>query len=172
MSRKPSDTTPGPGTVFGPYTLHEAVGMGGMASVFRATRDDGQVAAVKILHPTSLQDEDVRRFSREFATLSGLSHDNVIRVYESGYLGAFPWIAMEYVEGSDLAAVAKTWDHPVSPAKMPVIEGLLRALCSGLDYIHERGLIHRDLKPANVLMTADGVPKISDFGVVKDATAA
>ncbi len=156
----------------GRYTLHEAVGMGGMASVFRASRDDGQIAAVKVLHASALHDEDIARFNREFATLSGLSHDNVIHVYESGHVGAFPWIAMEYVEGSDLASVAQTWNHPVSAKKMPEIEGLLRALCSGLDYIHERGLIHRDLKPANVLVTKAGVPKISDFGVVKDHTAA
>lgn len=172
MSKAPSQSTPGTGSVVGPYTLHEAVGMGGMASVFRATQDGGPTVAVKILHENALQDEELRRFNREFATLSGLSHENVIRVFESGQFGDFPWIAMEYVDGSDLAAVAQAWDHPVSADKMPHIESLLRSLCSGLAYIHRRGLIHRDLKPANVLMTAEGVPKISDFGVVKDHSAA
>jgi serine/threonine protein kinase len=85
--------------------------------------------------------------------------------------GQFPYIAMEFVEGSDLDAVLEIWRDDPPKDRFTVIEELFRGMADALGYIHRKGLIHRDIKPSNILVAADGSPKISDFGVVKDPDA-
>jgi len=145
--------------------------MGGMASVFRATASDGTIAAVKILHPASVLPEDVKRFTREFDALSQMDHPNIVKVFDAGIADGFPWIGMEYVDGQDLEQAVERWADDPPAERWERVEGILRGLCNGLQYMHDKELVHRDLKPTNVLLTRDGVPKISDFGVVKDPSA-
>lgn len=158
---------PLPGDVVGRYRIGEMLGVGGMATVYRASTPEGETVAVKVLHPGKAGTEEDRRFRREFLALEGLRHPSIVRVLEAGRYGDYPWIAMELVEGTDLGTLVDRWaaDPPVD--RFARVERLIRDLCDALAYVHERGLIHRDLKPSNVLVTADGRAKLTDFGVVK-----
>jgi tetratricopeptide (TPR) repeat protein len=158
---------PTPGDTVGPYLLKELLGVGGMATVYRAVDDAGSVCAVKILHPGKAQTDEVKRFEREFLALRDLRHPSVVQVYEAGVSGEYPWIAMEYVDGSDLGSLVDRWTANPPPNRFAQAERILRGLCEGLELIHSKGLIHRDLKPSNVMVTNSGEAKLTDFGVVK-----
>ena len=158
---------PTPGDTVGPYVLKELLGVGGMATVYRAVDDSGSVCAVKILHPGKAQTDEVKRFEREFLALRDLRHPSVVQVYEAGIAGEYPWIAMEYVEGADLGSLVDRWTANPPPNRFAQAERILRGLCEGLELIHSKGLIHRDLKPSNVMVTSSGEAKLADFGVVK-----
>jgi tetratricopeptide (TPR) repeat protein len=155
------------GDRLGRYTLVAPLGAGGMASVYQARDPHGDAYAIKVLNPARVQPEDVKRFQREFKALSRMTHDNVVRVYESGVHDGYPWIAMEQVEGGDLEQLIERWKTRPPPDRFARIEAILRGLCRALQYVHDRRLIHRDIKPSNVLIAPDGQPKLSDFGVVK-----
>lgn len=159
---------PGPGDRVGRWTLVRLLGAGGMATVFLAQDADQQPAAIKVLNPARVLPEEVKRFTREYQALSKLQHENIVRVYDAGVLRDHPWIAMEYVDGSDLADLITAWQNSPTPDRFARAEKILRGLCEALQLVHERGLIHRDLKPSNVLVTKDGRAKLTDFGVVKD----
>ncbi len=156
------------GQQLGPYRLEEAVGAGGIARVFKARGPDGGPIAIKVLHPSSLETDEERRFQREYRALARLRHPNIVQVHEAGVHDGYPWIAMEYVEGADLDATVEGWADLEPKERWRRSERILRGLCAALEAVHELGLVHRDLKPANVLVSADGVAKLSDFGVVKD----
>ncbi len=158
---------PTPGDTVGPYVLGELLGVGGMATVYRGVDKSNNVAAVKILHPGKAQTDEVKRFEREFLALRDLRHPSVVQVYEAGVAGEYPWIAMEYVDGSDLGSLVDRWTANPPSDRFAQAERILRGLCEGLQLIHSKGLIHRDLKPSNVLVTASGEAKLTDFGVVK-----
>lgn len=163
----PDQVTPPPlpGDRVGPYVLGDRLGVGGMATVYRA--QNAPDVAVKILHPGKAETEEGRRFRREFKTLKELDHPGVVKVHEAGVHGDYPWIAMEFVDGTDLGTLIERWALDPPADRFDRVEAVLRGLCEALDYVHGRGLIHRDLKPSNVLITRDGCPKLTDFGVVK-----
>ncbi len=163
---------PGPGDTVAGYTILSLIGTGGMASVYRAQSGSGELVALKIVNPIRVLPEDVRRFTREYRALARMDHENVVKVFEAGVDDGYPWLAMELVDGTDLETQILRWQEQDVPDRFARIEAILRDLCRGLAYVHDLGLIHRDLKPSNVLLTRDGRPKISDFGVVKaDSTA-
>ena len=151
----------------GSYLLGEVLGVGGMATVYAAIGPGGDNYAVKVLHPGRNDDEEARRFRREFLTLRALRHPAVVAVYESGRSGAYPWIAMERIRGTDLESLIEQWARNPPPDRFELVEQIFRDICSSLAYVHSQGLIHRDLKPSNVLVTADNHAKLTDFGVVK-----
>jgi tetratricopeptide (TPR) repeat protein len=166
---------PAHGERVGPYLLEETIGAGGMATVYlaSATKDAGEVqagsvVAVKILNPARVLPVEVKRFTREFQALKRMNHPNVVQVHGAGVEKGYPWIAMEYVDGSELGALIKRWNLTRPKDRFEKIEQLLRGLCDGLEYVHALGLIHRDIKPSNVLVSRDGRAKLTDFGVVKD----
>ncbi|MBN2800976.1 MAG: protein kinase [Deltaproteobacteria bacterium] len=162
---------PRQGDQVGPYTIVSTLGSGGKAVVYLAARADGFQVALKVLHPASLDTEDFKRFSREFGALQRMNHPNVVKVWEAGTFGPYPWLALEYVDGQDLMSLIEGWKQDPSTRTFRQVELIFRGLCAGLQYVHDHGLIHRDLKPNNVLITRDGVAKITDFGVVKDPHA-
>jgi len=163
---------PGPGDTVASYAIDSLIGSGGMASVYRARSASGQLVALKVVNPARVLPEDVRRFTREYRALANMDHENIVRVFEAGVDDGYPWLAMELVDGIDLETQILQWQQGDVPDRFERIEAILRGLCRGLAYVHDQGLIHRDLKPSNVLLTRDGQPKISDFGVVKaDSTA-
>lgn len=164
-------TPPLPGDQVGAYTLIDVLGVGGNATVYRASSDAIPIVALKILHPGKIDTNEQRRFRREFLTLQNLRHENIVAVYEFGIHGDYPWIAMEYVDGIDLDSQISNWKAAPNTERFADVERMLCGLAEGLAYIHARGLIHRDLKPSNILLTADGQPKISDFGFVKSENA-
>jgi len=111
----------------------------------------------------SLTDEDQERFIREARLAAKLKHPNIVQVYNVGSEGSWLFIEMEKVDGPSLAAYVK--EKGALPAEEAIKIG--RALASALAYAHEKGVIHRDIKPHNILLDADGVPKLVDFGLAK-----
>mgnify|MGYP000176568030 CR=1 FL=1 len=155
------------GDQVGAYRIVDQLGAGGMATVFRARGPDGVDVALKVLDPGRVVEEDVKRFTREYKALKRIDHPNVVAVQEAGVHDHYPWLAMELVEGTDLATEIERWQRDPPPDRHERIERIVLGLCRGLQYVHDLGMIHRDLKPSNVLLTPEGDPKLSDFGVVK-----
>jgi tetratricopeptide (TPR) repeat protein len=156
-----------PGARIGSYVFLREVGSGGMARVLLAKDPGGDLVALKVLRRNRFK-TGLKRFRREFRALSRLNHPNVIRVDAYGDLHGHPYIAMEYVDGPDLHSLIRsfrTWE-PVKRWRR--VEEILVDLCRALAAIHRNGLVHRDLKPSNVLITREGVCKLTDFGIVKD----
>jgi TolB-like protein len=136
-----------------------------MGEVYRA-RDSrlGRIVAVKVLRPDLAADPDrIERFEREARAASALNHPNIVTIYDVGVEGGMSYIAMEWVDGSalrDLVARAK-------PQAIPTVVSIGAQLAEGLGATHAVGIVHRDLKPDNVMVTADGLVKILDFGLAK-----
>ena len=139
-----------------------------MATVYLGLAPDGTQAAVKILHAAKLETDEVRRFQRELEALKRLDHPNILKVLDSGTHGAYPWIALEYVDGKDLEQLLSDWQEKPPDDRFVQVERILRDLCHALVHIHGCGMVHRDLKPSNILLRSDGTLKLSDFGVVKN----
>jgi eukaryotic-like serine/threonine-protein kinase len=162
--------TPAPGAVLGGrYELRRRIGAGGMATVWLA--EDLQLhreVAVKLLSDVFAGQQDyVARFEREARIAAGLSHPNLVQVFDFGEAGERPYIVMEYVEGMTLAALiadgsARQADHA----------RIARELLAALDHIHQAGIVHRDIKPSNVLIDREGRSRLTDFGIAlpEDAT--
>jgi eukaryotic-like serine/threonine-protein kinase len=157
------------GTHLGSYEITAAIGAGGMGEVFRArdTKLDRDVA-IKVLPSELAQDrERLARFEREAKLLASLNHSNIAHVYgfESATLpegSTAHFLAMELVEGEDLAERLKRGAIPVDEAV-----AIATQMAEALEEAHEHGIIHRDLKPANVKVTPDGKVKVLDFGLAK-----
>ena len=136
-----------------------------MGEVYRA-RDSrlGRIVAVKVLRPDVAADPDrIERFEREARAASALNHPNIVTIYDVGVEGGMSYIAMEWVDGSalrDLVARAK-------PQAIPTVVSIGAQIADGLGVAHAAGIVHRDLKPENVMVTADGLVKILDFGLAK-----
>jgi serine/threonine protein kinase len=128
------------------------------------------VVALKIIRPELLTDaEAVNRFQREMAVLSRLDHVNVVHAYDAGRLGTTYFLAMEYVEGTDLARLVK------QAGPLPVMQACayIRQAALGLQHAHERGLVHRDIKPHNLIMSLrEGRIKVADLGLARLPRAA
>ena len=154
------------GQRFGAYQLRELLGRGGMGAVFRAERIDGeirQVVAIKIVERGWLAPQAFERFRQERQILAGLVHPNIAQLLDGGTReDGLPYLVMEYVDGLRL-------DQYCAQRQMG-IAGRLRVflpLCDAVEYAHRKLVVHRDLKPSNVLVTAEGAPKLLDFGVAK-----
>jgi hypothetical protein len=149
------------------YQIELRLGEGAMGVVYRARHVKvGRPFAVKVLHPQFLADDKVaQRFEREAELAGRLRHPNVIGVVDVGETAeGYRYMVMDYVEGSDLAALLG--EAPMPPQR---IIHLVRQLLEGLYHAHEQGLIHRDFKPENVIVERDThgaeVPRIVDFGI-------
>ena len=149
----------------GRYLLVSPLGEGGMASVFRAYDQRLQTwRAVKILAPHLAKKKKLRaRFEAEAHTMAMLEHRHIVRVYDVGTDGSFAYIVMEVVEGGCLVDWLE--DHGAMPVRLAV-EALIQ-VCEGVHAAHQKGIIHRDLKPHNVLITTDGVMRVTDFGIAR-----
>lgn len=146
------------------YHVEKVLGEGGMGKVLLAT--DSRLmrrVAIKRLLPGSVRSRTaIRRFLSEAKALAAVSHPNIVQVYDFGSSADGPYLIMEYVEGESLLERVKRSAIPVTEAV-----GIVSQLCDGLNKAHGLGIIHRDIKPANVLLTSDGTPKLSDFGLAK-----
>ena len=146
------------------YEILSELGRGGMGVVYHARQASlGREVALKIILAGAHAGRSERaRFRVEAETAARLKHPHIVPIYEIGEQGQLPYLALEFVEGGSLAqAMAARPLAPDQAARM--IETLARAM----DYVHQHGVVHRDLKPANVLLTAEGIPKITDFGLAK-----
>ena len=149
------------------YRIERLLGRGGMSVVYLATdtRLDRRVA-LKLLAPELAADERFReRFLGESKLAASLDHPNVIPVYEAGEAAGLLYIAMRYVEGTDLKALVST-KGALPPARAVA---LLAQVADALDEAHAHGLVHRDVKPGNVLIAAHDHVYLSDFGLTKQA---
>jgi serine/threonine-protein kinase len=158
-----------PQEVAGRYVLSRRLGAGGMSTVFLAT--DAVLerpVAVKLLAEHLAEDEDfVARFRREALAAARLQHPNIVQVFDSGQDPESDrhYIVMEYVDGpstAELLREQRTLDIDETVR-------IIRDACHGLEYAHRAGVVHRDVKPGNLLLSADGILKLADFGIAKAA---
>jgi serine/threonine protein kinase len=147
-----------------PYRLEKLLGRGGRGTVYSADRADGEVAqrvAVKLIHPGADGPDLRRRFLAERQILATLSHPNIARLLDGGHReDGQPYLVMEYVEGRpiDVYTAEKSVREKVK---------LFVKVCEPVSYLHRNLVVHRDLKPAHILVTAEGEPKLLDFGIAK-----
>jgi len=157
--------------VLGPYLLLERLGKGGMGEVLKARhRRMGRLVALKLVRGDRRDRHRVARFQREAEAAARLDHPNIVYSYDAGVLGESLFLAMEYLEGSDLKRLVRR-DGPLSAAAAC---DCVRQAALGLQHACERGVIHRDLKPSNLFRTARGqVVKVLDLGLARldDAAA-
>ncbi len=152
------------------YAISERIGSGGMGSVYLARRDRGDfehLAAIKIIRPGLLSQRLVDRFRRERQILAQLRHPNIAQLFDGGETeDGSPYIIMEYVEGRALLA----WADATDAKRNDRIDKLLQA-CAAVSFAHANLIVHRDITPSNVMVTADGVVKLIDFGIARPAGA-
>ncbi|HEY1833297.1 MAG TPA: Stk1 family PASTA domain-containing Ser/Thr kinase [Solirubrobacteraceae bacterium] len=149
----------------GRYRVVSRLGSGGMAEVYLA-RDEllGREVAVKVLHQHFAEDQEfVERFRREASSAAGLSHPNIVAIFDRGEWNGTYYIAMEYVDGRSLKALVREHGALEPSAALEIVIQILRAA----RFAHRRGVIHRDLKPHNVLLDDEGRARVTDFGIAR-----
>src|SRR5262245_22476388 len=146
------------------YEVQALLGRGGMGAVYRARHVSlNREVAIKLMLTGAYADRQrLTRFLREAETIAGLQHPNIVQVYEAGNLDGVPYFTMEFVEGGSLAQQLVGVPRPVDSAAT-----MAATLARAVHLAHQCGVVHRDPKPGNVLLTADGTPKIGDFGLAQ-----
>ena len=160
------------GSVLGDFRIDDEIGRGGMGVVYRATQVSlGRPVALKVISEALSDREGFReRFERESRLAASLDHPNIIPVYAAGEHDGVLFIAMRFVDGTDLRALL-VGEGAFDPARAA---GVVAQVASALDAAHERGLVHRDVKPANILVAARGGGEhtyLTDFGLTKRTTS-
>lgn len=166
-----NDTSPMPNRI-GPYCIIRQIGQGGMGIVYEADQPEPKRrVALKVVRMDRSGDRMLRRFGHEIQALARLSHPGVAQIYEAG-LGAVqyngvaaftaPYFAMELIEGEPLCVYA----HRLGLSVRQRLQLFVR-VCEAIQHAHQKGVIHRDLKPANILVQANGLPKVLDFGIAR-----
>ncbi|QNU65597.1 Stk1 family PASTA domain-containing Ser/Thr kinase [Ruminiclostridium herbifermentans] len=151
------------------YTLLEKIGGGGMAVVYKS-KDTllNRFVAIKVLRAEFSTDEEfVKRFNVEAQSVASLSHPNVVSIYDVGYQNNIHYIVMEYVDGLTLKEYinkngALDWQEAI---KISI------QICSAIEHAHKNNIVHRDIKPHNILMTKEGIAKVTDFGIARAVTS-
>ena len=152
-----------PVATFGKYQVQRILGRGGMGTVYEALDPHlNRKVALKTMIPGLLGDPGLRaRFLREAQAAGALNHRNIVTVYDLGEDRGQPYIAMEFIEGTDLERIILNRE----PYPVEWKANVLRQICDGLGHAHRNGIIHRDIKPANIRVTPAGEVKIMDFGI-------
>ncbi|HFI0376165.1 TPA: Stk1 family PASTA domain-containing Ser/Thr kinase [Streptococcus suis] len=153
------------GKIFaGRYRIVRQIGRGGMADVYLA-RDlilDGEEVAVKVLRTNYQTDQiAIQRFQREARAMAELDHPNIVRISDIGEEDGQQYLAMEYVNGLDL----KRYIKENAPLSNDVAVRIMGQILLAMRMAHTRGIVHRDLKPQNVILTSNGIAKVTDFGI-------
>jgi non-specific serine/threonine protein kinase/serine/threonine-protein kinase len=154
------------GSRVGGYCIAERLGQGGMGEVFRAERVDGVFdaeVAIKVTRATLGRGDLRRRFHTERQILASLRHPHIVTLLDGGAADTGQaYLIMEYVRGVPVTEYCRTARLSLH-ARLEIFRGV----CSAVQHAHQHGVVHRDLKPANVLVGADGIPKVLDFGIAK-----
>jgi serine/threonine protein kinase len=171
--------------VYGPYQLIDRIAVGGMAEVFKAKRAgvagfEKTLAVKRILPHLSDNEEFVNMFVDEAKMVSGLTHPNIVQIFDLGKIEKSYFIAMEYIHGRDLRTILKRTKEKELRLPLDLALRIASALCAALEFAHrkkdERGrameIVHRDVSPQNILISFEGDVKLTDFGIAKAATKA
>ena len=153
----------------GRYRIIRKLGAGGMANVYLAEDQElGRRVAIKILNDRHANDDQfVERFRREAKNAAGLSHPNIVSIYDRGEAEGTYYIAMEYLDGRSL----KELIVGRGPAPVHVAIDYTRKILDALRFAHRNGIVHRDIKPHNVIVDAEGRVKVTDFGIARAGTS-
>jgi eukaryotic-like serine/threonine-protein kinase len=153
----------------GRYKVVRKLGTGGMANVYLAEDQElGRSVAIKMLDDRHSQDEQfVERFRREAKNAAGLSHPNIVSIYDRGESEGTYYIAMEYLEGRTLKELLITR----GPTPLQVAIDYARQILAAVGFAHRHGIVHRDIKPHNVVVAPDGRLKVTDFGIARSGTS-
>ncbi|MGI9331596.1 MAG: protein kinase domain-containing protein [Gammaproteobacteria bacterium] len=155
-----------PGQAIGPYRIVREIGRGGMGTVYLAERADGefdQLVALKIVSARDGANLIANRFKDERQILASLQHANIARLLDGGTTrDGLPYLVMEYVDGEPI-------DIHCRSRALSLVERLelFVAVCAAVEHAHRKLIVHRDLKPGNIFVTAEGTPKLLDFGIAK-----
>ncbi len=151
------------GSMLGQYQILEAIGHGGMATVYKARQPAlDRFVAVKVLLPQQADRAEFReRFNREAKAVAQLNHPNILPIIDYGQVNDLTYIVMKYVSGGTLA------DRLKSPIDLAATARLIRQIAAALDHAHQRGIIHRDIKPSNVLLDEGEWVQLADYGLAK-----
>ncbi len=171
--------------VYGPYQLLDRIAVGGMAEVFKAKRSgvagfEKTLAVKRILPHLSDNEEFVNMFVDEAKMVAGLTHPNIVQIFDLGQIEKSYFIAMEYIHGRDLRTILKRAKEKDLSLPLDLSLRIASALCAALEFAHrkkdERGrameIVHRDVSPQNILISFEGDVKLTDFGIAKAATKA
>jgi eukaryotic-like serine/threonine-protein kinase len=152
------------GTVFGLYRLGKLIGQGGMGKVYEAVHEImGRSVAIKVINSQITDDKnDATRFIQEIRALAKLNHPNIVTIFDAGKINRRHYFAMELLPGPSLKG------HVDSKKFLGEKEALkiIRATAKALGHAHAKSVIHRDVKPENIIFDCNGVPKLTDFGLV------
>ncbi|HEY8176167.1 MAG TPA: protein kinase [Gemmatimonadaceae bacterium] len=151
------------------YEIKSVLGVGGMGMVYKANdKELGEAVAIKTLKPEmmSTNSNALERFKSEIKLARRISHRNVVRTYDLGEIGGLYYLTMEFVEGKSLKDLVKERGRLPASVVLPIA----KQLCRALEVAHDEGVIHRDIKPQNMVVQADGVLKVMDFGIARLAT--
>ncbi len=151
----------------GRYEIHEILGVGGMAVVYKAYDNlENRTVAIKILKEEYAKNEEfLRRFKNESKAISLLSHQNIVKIFDVSFGDIIQYIVMEYIEGITLKEFI---ERQVSLSWKDAVHFTLQIL-RGLQHAHDRGIVHRDVKPQNIMVLSDNTIKVTDFGIARFA---
>src|SRR5918996_4648936 len=153
----------------GRYRIVSKLGAGGMANVYLAQDQElGRRVAIKILNDRHANDDQfVERFRREAQNAAGLSHPNIVSIYDRGEAEGTYYIAMEHIEGRTLKELLVAR----GPSPLGIAIDYTRQILSALRFAHRNGIVHRDIKPHNVIVDGEGRVKVMDFGIARAGAA-
>lgn len=149
------------------YQIEKLLGKGGMARVYRGVdvRLHRRVAIKVIDKLHRSKSEYIKRFKQEAQAIGRLEHPHIVRLYRYGELDELVYMAMQYVEGMDLAALLESYRADAAFMEIEEVTRLVWEICQGLDYAHSQGVIHRDIKPSNIMIDRAGRAILTDFGL-------
>lgn len=155
----------------GPYVIERVLGRGAMSVVYQARCPQHGLTALKLLRAELLagpeREATLIRFRREAEVGMRLVHPNIVRVFGHGETDGAPYLAMELAPGRELRDHLADGDG--DPLPLPAAVSVLRQVLAALAHAHRLGVVHRDVKPANIVLSADGAPKLADFGIAREA---
>ena len=150
--------------VLGQYEVLEKIGVGGMATVYKAhQRKLDRAVAIKIMHQTIAQDENfLARFEREARIIAKLDHPYIVPIYDYDSYEGQPYLVMKYIDGRTLKAILR--EGPVPPRE---VLRIMERVGSALEYAHQKGILHRDIKPSNIMVDERDDVYLMDFGLAR-----
>lgn len=151
--------------ISGKYELLERVGEGGMAVVYKAKQINlDRIVALKVIHQNLIHDKEfLDRFHREARIAASLNHPNIVTIHDEGIENGVHFIAMEYLEGTNLHSLIKRKGRLGEDETIRIAISMAEAL----DYAHKKGIVHRDIKSANIILTNEGRIVLTDFGIAR-----